>query len=329
MTPSMRAVTVLLLAGARAVDYLQGNPRAAARARAVALVDAIGGASALPDPDVLHTTALDWSAIGEGLLPATRERDDEQRRSRASIEALATVASAFDAARIVDPCAGRGDVALPLAYFLGKDVLLCDVSSRALDVAAERADEALLQVKTKTVDCAELAEHLNENDCVVALRACGAVADMAIAAAVDSGAAFVVSPCCLWKAVAKTTSKGGRMPTTAPPSLAYPRSAWLAGFDVTDEDYVTLVDADEPPAARASAMLGDGARTRLFRQARRILEEDRLRYASERGYDVRLLRFEGGDNPHVGILAGVRGDGAALAALDSYPFDDEEPLFPS
>ena len=136
-----------------------------------------------------------------------------------------------------------------------------------------------------------------QNDCVVALRACGAVADMAIEAAVDSGAAFVVSPCCLWKAVAKTTSKGGRMPTTAPPSLEYPRSAWLAGFDVSPEDYVTLVDADEPPAARASAMLGDGARTRLFRQARRILEEDRLRYASERGYDVRLLRFEGGDNP--------------------------------
>ena len=75
-------------------------------------------------------------------------------------------------------------------------------------------------------------------------------------------------------------------------------------------------------------MLGDGARTRLFRQARRILEEDRLRYASERGYDVRLLRFEGGDNPHVGILAGVRGNGEALAALAGDPFDDEEPLFP-
>ena len=131
----------------------------------------------------------------------------------------------------------------------------------------------------------------------------GAVADMAIEAAVDSGAAFVVSPCCLWKAVAKTTVRRPHA-ATAPPSLNYPRSAWLAGFDVSPEDYVTLVDADEPPAARASAMLGDGARTRLFRQARRILEEDRLRYASERGYDVRLLRFEGGDNPHVGILAG-------------------------
>ena len=76
-------------------------------------------------------------------------------------------------------------------------------------------------------------------------------------------------------------------------------------------------------------MLGDGARTRLFRQARRILEADRLRYASERGYDVRLLRIEGGDNPHVGILAGVHGNGDALAKLDSYPFDDGEPLFPS
>ena len=73
-------VALLLAASARAVDYLTGNPRAAARAKAVALVDAIGGASALPDPDVLRTTALDWSAIDEGLLPATRERDDEQRK---------------------------------------------------------------------------------------------------------------------------------------------------------------------------------------------------------------------------------------------------------
>ena len=140
------------------------------------------------------------------------------------------------------------------------------------------------------------------------LRACGAVADMAIEAAVDSGAAFVVSPCCLWKAVAKTSSKGGRMPTTAPPSLAYPRSAWLAGFDVSPEDYVTLVDADEPPAARASAMLGDGARTRLFRRLGASLKKiGCATRANGRVADVRLLRFEGGDNPHVGIPR--RGEG--------------------
>ena len=35
-------VALLLVARASAVDYLQGNPRAAARAKAVALMDAIG-----------------------------------------------------------------------------------------------------------------------------------------------------------------------------------------------------------------------------------------------------------------------------------------------
>ena len=67
----MRAVTVLLLASACAVDYLQGNPRAAARAKAVALVDAICSASALPDPDVLPTTSLDWAAYRKSTRPNT------------------------------------------------------------------------------------------------------------------------------------------------------------------------------------------------------------------------------------------------------------------
>ena len=334
-TPSMRLT--LLLASAAAVSYLDGNPRAAARARAVALIDTIGSGSTLPDPSVLRAEPLDWAAIAEGLLPATTSigggggpgRDDEQRRSRASIEALATVARALNGARVVDPCAGKGDVALPLAHYLEREVLLCDVSERALDTASERAREAGLDtISTRLVDCAELGPHLNEDDCVVALRACGAVTDMAIAAAVSKGAAFVVSPCCLWKAVARTTS--GRMPTTAPDELAYPRSEWLTNFEISAEDYSTLVDADDPPAARASAMLGDGSRTRLFRRARRILEEDRLRYAQERGYAIRLLRFEGGDNPHTGILAGVKGaeGAAALAALPGDFGDDEEPLFP-
>ena len=73
-------------------------------------------------------------------------------------------------------------------------------------------------------------------------------------------------------------------------------------------------------------MLGDGARTRLFRQARRILEEDRLRYASERGYDVRLLRFgRGRQSPR---RHPRRGEGARRARrLTRDPFDDEARRF--
>ena len=110
-------------------------------------------------------------------------------------------------------------------------------------------------------DTARLFDLADKHDARIIL-----VGDVRQLGSIEAGAAFVVSPCCLWKAVAKTTSKGGRMPTTAPPSLNYPRSAWLSSFDITEEDYVTLVDADEPPAARASAMLGDGARLRFRRQ---------------------------------------------------------------
>ena len=124
----------------------------------------------------------------------------------------------------------------------------------------------------------------------------------------------------------------GRMPAlfaSRPEDLEYPRSEWLRGFDVDSTAHALLVDADDPPAARASAALG-GGRTPLFRRARRILEEDRLRYAAERGFFTRLLRFEGGDNPHTGILAGApEGSAAAEALAGIGVVEASEVLFPS
>ena len=108
------------------------------------------------------------------------------------------MARALNGARVVDPCAGKGDVALPLAHYLEREVLLCDVSERALDTASERAREAGLDtISTRLVDCAELGPHLNEDDCVVALRACGAVTDMAIAAAENFGSKSYLTGCLL------------------------------------------------------------------------------------------------------------------------------------
>ena len=81
-------------------------------------------------------------------------------------------------------------------------------------------------------------------------------------------------------------------------------------------------------------MLGDGSRTLLYRRARRVVEEDRLRFASERGYETRLLRFDGGDNPHTGLLCGAPAGSPAAAALRALPAVDrdhahDEALFPA
>ena len=85
----------LFVAAAEAVSYLEANPRAALRQRAVAMVESIGAATALADPPWLVAADWDWVGLPEDLVPSLGEREDEARRARASVGALATVARAL------------------------------------------------------------------------------------------------------------------------------------------------------------------------------------------------------------------------------------------
>ena len=107
-----------------------GQPRAAARAK-TSLVVAIGGASHCPTRTCCarrHWTGL-WTRP-----PQPRENGTTSSAGRARRSALAT-ARALDGARIVDPCAGRGDVALPLSW--GRTC--CCACRQGHSRAAERA----------------------------------------------------------------------------------------------------------------------------------------------------------------------------------------------
>lgn len=318
----------------------------------VALVDLVGSAehAALYEPDTLRVepTTIEWESMETALHPAREERGDERLRARCSVAAFAACLSHLvspddrDATRIVDPCCGTGDLVLPLARVLGVGALAADIDPRPLATLRARTEAGGLAegvVRAVQGDAACLAQQMSPSggDVVVALRSCGSVADLIVKAAVAAQAPFLVSPCCIWKAlVVQDTATGaddGSSPVimgaaARPDVIAYPRSQWLARY-VDADGYRVLAEADDSPGLRASAMLGDGSRTLLWRRAQRIIEQDRLMFAAEQGFATRLLRFPGGDNPHTALLAGAPAGSKAARALWDLPTTDSvcDPLF--
>ena len=263
------------------------------------------------NPPELRTLEIDWEAMPKELHPKTRDRFDEQRKARAAAEAFATVLQKMKATSFLDVCAGDGDLTLPLAWALDIQGVAQDIDPKALERLEERKHE--LQVRTRIADVADPLPPDLKVDCVVGFRACGAVADLAIRTAVQSRTAFIISPCCLWKAMVPRSS----MPAGHPDDLMYPRSRWLASvLDDPPSDFRRLATADDSPAARSSASLG-GPRTPLYRRARRLIEYDRLKSAEESGfpYVTRLLRFPGSDNPLTGLLIGAPSDSPTARCL--------------
>ena len=270
---------------------------------------------------------IDWDRMPERLRPKTNERLDAQRKHRASVEAFATVVGDMrspDGAKFAfaDVCAGEGDLALPLAWQLGDlsgetiECLAVDIDDRArLKLGEKVRDDDNIKVKTLCADVATLPEE--DFEVIVALRACGAVADLAIRSAVLAKKSFVVSPCCLWKAmIPRTTedlSSSAFFGAGRPSDLDYPRSRWL-GSRLSNSEFQLVAAADDSSAARSSASLG-GPRTPLYRRARRLVEHDRLAFAEENeAYVTRLLRFPGSDNDLTGLLLGApQGSNAADA----------------
>ena len=185
-------------------------------------------------------------------------------------------------------------MAVPLALLSGDPkvrVVAVDVNAHALRLLRERAPDA------RRVDCvaADAAALDVDAECVVSLHACGAVSDVALDLALDARVPFAISPCCLGKGLADRDpgSRGGRMPRAAdqrsarPPSVTYPRSAWLSSrLETPKLDYALLAAAADYGVGDADA--DDVARVQ--RRAKRVVEHDRLMSAVERaGFAVTLV----------------------------------------
>jgi hypothetical protein len=144
---------------------------------------------------------------------------------------------------VVDFCGGSGHTALVIAAAVPTaTVTIVDFNSTALRLATERA--AKLGLTNLVTHCGDVATFSAPFSVGLALHACGAATDMALARCRESRAAFVVSPCC----VGKIGKKGGNRPREPPPlvgsaaELPLPRSG-LFGAMMSSHDYLALAAA--------------------------------------------------------------------------------------
>ena len=273
---------------------------------------------------ILDAPKLDWSnGIPDVIDPmrggGLRNGTERGQRKQAQVEAFLHVlkeallhddtSSSFPkTATVADLGSGAGNLSLPLAWFL-KDfdastrIVAVDINDRALERLSERANQINVEIKTMTEDLLNLSQDggtkndsLDSCSAIVSLHACGAASDLAIAAAVCRSVPFAISPCCIGKG--KAIRQPDQMPSMstqrsgAPDSISYPRSAALREM-IREEDYNLILSAADYSAGNVgeSASTQELDHQRRGKMAKVIVETDRLKWAEERGYYVRMMEI--------------------------------------
>lgn len=288
-----------------------------------------------PSLPVLDAPELDWSQCpleidpvrGGGLEKGT----GRGKRKRAAVEAFLYILQEallepVEKGRLIqiaDLGCGTGNLANPLAWFLqtqNVSMVGVDFNADSLTRMTERARSIGMRVETMEQDLNDLVASTNSTrnltcssstgtsvatmlnfTAVVSLHACGTASDLAIAAAVKEGVPFAVSPCCIGKV--KKSMLPGRMPALDPddsvgrnPVISYPRSTWLKVI-LTTSEYRLLAAAADYGVTENDADPEELVRRQRCKMAKRIVEMDRLQWASERHYCVGMVEL-----PRIGPL---------------------------
>ena len=289
-----------------------------------------------------------------------RKGTDRGERKQAAVEAFLLVVQAAlldededvgakQRRFIADLGCGAGNLSIPLAWWLQKQgfgVLGIDINGQALDMLEKRASRAgipietleqdlLVLMSTNTDDDSSAVEVRQLSDCaaVVSLHACGAASDMSMYAAIANNLPFAISPCCIGM-VNKSRSQSiipvpGRMPnlspgerSAAPPEISYPRSMWL-NRAVSLEEYQMLAAAADYGVGSSKEEVDEQelARRRRCRTAKQIVEIDRLQWAKEKGYYIRMMEMPriGPLYPKRELLLGAKIGSSAASRISQLP----------
>ena len=178
---------------------------------------------------------------------------------------------------------------------------------------------------------------------VVSLHACGAASDLSMSAAVGNDLPFVISPCCIGKISTRRTSsatghKTGMMPpiqvlssserSGAPSAMiSYPRSTWLNEAVSFEEYQMLAAAADYGVGGESNKEIEEAineqevARRRRCKISKKIIEIDRLQWAKEHGYYIRLLELPriGPLYPKRELLLGAKEGSTAAIRISQLP----------
>jgi len=247
---------------------------------------------------VLDAPKLDWSNCPFDplrSLPASRGL-----RKQAAVEAfLFVLQSALllepeqqQFRRVADLGCGTGHLTLPLAWFLqdqGCVVVGVDMDGHALELLRQKSTAdgggkvETMQQEIQTLDT------IANCSAVVSLHACGSASDWAMAVAISHSIPFAISPCCIGKFEASlrsnNTIKNNNM------ILSYPRSQRLS-MRIKRSEYQLLAAAADYGVSPTQEVPDDERdRQSRGRRAKQLVELDRLEWAKELDYDVRMVEL--------------------------------------
>ena len=245
---------------------------------------------------------------------------------------------------VADLGSGTGNLSLPLAWWLkelGLGVLAVDIDGHALSLLSRRAkavegitietmEQDLMHLvatgwKSSTHDFAtdrvflEDIQRLEGCSAVVSLHACGSASDLAMAVAISHSLPFAISPCCIGKLNASRRQVSGRMAADSD-TIQYPRSRRLMDA-MTFSNYQLLAAAADYGVGVDMEDAQELARRNRCRSAKQIVETDRLQWAQEMGYDVRIVELPriGPLYPKRELLLGAKRGSAAASRIACLP----------
>lgn len=223
-------------------------------------------------PEYADSLSLPWSSYPSAVHP--QEGELPPSRLQRKCEQLENIVSAVmqvsqSGQRIVDFCAGGGHVAIVLAYCLPQcTVAMVENKASSLDRARARV-ERLGLTNVEYYQC-NLDYFCGKFDIGVCLHACGPATDLVLMKCYEQNASFVCSPCCY----------GAIQPNH---SVQYPLSVQYQRLLPRLTDYLTLGHAADQTHGPDHPSSAQGQR------CMRLLDGDRLAYATQLGYRATLL----------------------------------------
>lgn len=176
--------------------------------------------------------------------------------------------------KVVEFCAGSGFVALPLAHlYKHVEFVIIDCKMKSLDIARERIrDSNLTNVR---IVASRIEEYTEIFDIGIALHACGIASDITIDTCIKSHAAFICCPCCIGKISLARTKPLSLKFQSILSEMQYCGLVRAADFSHSDQTFISSRSVD-----------------RERRLCKCYVEEDRLEYAREMGYETALILMQ-------------------------------------